>query len=86
MLCTQIPVRLKSFTHFGALLGRIELPDSFSFQVGTCIREQRCSIPVLSELWQLLKPIFDDTKDFAATLLLNRFVMQLTNGKLCVVT
>lgn len=39
MLCTQIPVRLKSFTHFGALLGRIELPDSFSFQVGTCIRE-----------------------------------------------
>ena len=30
-------------------------------------RRQR-SIPILSELWQLLKPIFDETKDFATTL------------------
>lgn len=30
-------------------------------------RQQR-SIPILSELWQLLKPVFDETKDFAATL------------------
>lgn len=30
-------------------------------------RQQR-SIPVLSELWQLLKPIFDESKDFAPNL------------------
>ncbi len=32
------------------------------------LERQRRSIPILSELWQLLKPIFDETKDFAATL------------------
>ena len=32
------------------------------------LERQRRSIPILSDLWQLLKPIFDDTRDFAATL------------------
>lgn len=29
---------------------------------------QQLSLPILSQLWQFLKPIFDETKDFVATL------------------
>lgn len=32
------------------------------------LERQKRSIPILHELWQILKPIFDETKDFAATL------------------
>lgn len=48
--------------------GELNCRIHFLFESERALERQRWSIPVLSELWQLLKPIFDDTKDFAATL------------------
>lgn len=40
----------------------------FLSEAERALEKQKRSIPILHEVWQLLKPIFDETKDFAATL------------------